>query len=112
MAEVVTPVAAALAVVHMEAAAAQQEAVQAGNASLRVDYGDRRRISLMETTLGRLFEPGWRTGFERRAGPPGNLSLYYVWAWGGHGARSGKETRARSLARTYAWALKRAGCNP
>jgi aminoglycoside phosphotransferase (APT) family kinase protein len=48
------------------------------SAILRIDYSG--RPSMIERALRWLFERAWRAGYEERAGPLGDMSLFFAWA--------------------------------
>jgi aminoglycoside phosphotransferase (APT) family kinase protein len=74
-------------------------------AILRVDFGD-RGPSTREMLVRRLFERGWRTGYERLAGPPGDLSLFYAWAGSVMERDLAKKRGPKDLARIHNWTTK------
>jgi aminoglycoside phosphotransferase (APT) family kinase protein len=78
---------------------------------LQIDYSG--KAPLLERIIRKVFEQGWRTGYEQQAGPLGNMSLFYAWAGAVMERDLAIKRGQEDLVRIHRWALKwkqRAGC--
>jgi hypothetical protein len=79
---------------------------------LLVDYNG--RPSIQEIAIRRVFERGWRTGYEQQAGALGDLSLFYAWAGAVMERDLAIKRAPEDLTRIHGWTMrwkKRAGCS-
>lgn len=74
------------------------------SAILRIDYSG--RPSMVERALRWLFERGWRAGYEERAGPLGDMSLYYAWAGAVMQRDLASKRATADLARIQRWTAR------
>ncbi len=73
-------------------------------AILRIDYTG--RLSLAERAVRWLLERGWRAGYEERAGPLGEMRLFYAWAGAVMLRDLASKRKAADLARIQRWTEK------
>ncbi|MDQ2715424.1 MAG: aminoglycoside phosphotransferase family protein, partial [Chloroflexota bacterium] len=78
---------------------------------LRIDYVGRPNI--LERAVRRIFEQGWRTGYQQKRGPLRNMSLFYAWAGTVMESDLAGKREPEDLARIHRWTLRykqQAGC--
>jgi len=71
---------------------------------LRVDRVGRSPV--LESAVRRVFEQGWRNGYERKGTPLGDLSLFYAWAGAVMERDLAPKREPEDLARIHHWAMK------
>jgi aminoglycoside phosphotransferase (APT) family kinase protein len=68
---------------------------------------------VQERVVRKVFEMGWRRGYEQKAGPLGDLSLFYAWAGAAMERDLVSKRAPADLARIHRWTMswkERAGC--
>ena len=71
---------------------------------LRVDRVGRSQV--LESAVRRVFEQGWRNGYEQKGTPLGDLSLFYAWAGTVMERDLAPKREPEALARIHRWAMK------
>jgi aminoglycoside phosphotransferase (APT) family kinase protein len=81
---------------------------------LRIDFvDDGTPRLLLERAVRRVFEQGWRAGYEQQGTPLGDLSLFYAWAGAVMERDLAYKREARDLTRIHRWTMswkERVGC--
>src|SRR5713226_3809693 len=71
---------------------------------LRVDFVGRPR--LLERAVRKVFERGWRRGYEQKGTRLGNLSLFYAWAGTVMERDLAAKRKPEDLARIHRWTMR------
>ncbi|MBV9232262.1 MAG: aminoglycoside phosphotransferase family protein [Chloroflexi bacterium] len=81
---------------------------------LRIDFiDDGTPRLLLERAVRKVFERGWRTGYEQQGAPLRDLRLFYAWAGAVMERDLTHKREARDLARIHRWTMnwkERIGC--
>ena len=68
---------------------------------------------LRERVVRKVFELGWRRGYEQKGTPMGDLSLFYAWAGAVMERDLAPKRETEDLSRIHRWTMRwkaRAGC--
>ncbi len=74
-------------------------------AILRIDYVGRPHV--FESVVRRVFEQGWRSGYEQQGTSLRDLSLFYVWAGAVMERDLAPKREPEDLARIRRWTMRR-----
>jgi hypothetical protein len=72
-----------------------------------------RKLPIRESIGRRVFEQGWRSGYEQKGAPLRDLPLFYAWAGAVMERDLALKRAPEDLARIQQWAMRwkeRAGC--
>jgi hypothetical protein len=64
------------------------------------------RLHLLERSILRVFEQGWRYGYEQKSGPLKEMIPFYTWAGAAMERDLAKKRGPEDLARIHSWTMQ------